>query len=204
MSHGPRQPWPEIILKMAFSRHGLVNIVPWVHRATFDYQCLFPPRQACLEAGREEVAEDGVEDHSLVVVGHVDVPDYVEVPHESRCNMSSATQGATRDVGYAVEVLRRVEIGMGMGAGRDVDHANKHEGASQTILTARRSFSDGKNSSPATTWRTHGANHGDIDYLSVGQLLAIVPAVLVKPLPQDLDWRLGTILLPVMVGCKAE
>lgn len=62
----------------------------------------FSPCQACLEARRKEVAEDGVEDHALVVVGHVDVPDHVEVPHESRGNMSSAIQVAKSGEGSKV------------------------------------------------------------------------------------------------------
>ena len=71
-------------------------------------------------------------------------------------------------------------------------------------LGSRATKHDGVHRSPAPAWGTHRANHGDVDNLSVGQFFAVVPAVLVEPLPQDLDWGLGTILLPVMVGGKVK
>lgn len=49
---------------------------------------------------------------------------------------------------------------------------------------------------PAATGRSHGADHRDVDDLSEGKLLTVVPSVLVEPLSEDLNRRLRAVLLP--------
>eukprot|EP00962_Isochrysis_galbana_P011308 scaffold3166_cov111-Isochrysis_galbana.AAC.7 len=47
----------------------------------------------------------------------------------------------------------------------------------------------------ATPRRAHGTHKGEVDQLTEGVLLAVEPAVMVHPLAQQLDGRLGAVHL---------
>lgn len=186
------------------------------------------PRQARFEARGEKVSEDGVEYHALVVVGHVHVPDHVEVPNEPRGNVRSRIE-REQGRGLMPKLSELVQVHpQANGAGAALQNhparilrtvhfvvvlmdfeAGWPHIVGRVICCGRPCFEPALSfyprrlsTLPAATRRTHGAHHGDIDDLPVGQLLAVIPAFLVEPLAEDFYRRLSAVFLSVGHGCQ--